>query len=329
MTSRLPTTDLYFAHACHDWIRRWWSPGPVRALGSNCFVAGDTLVLIRRDEDALMRRALDWSGCLVYLIDDDIAGAAQSPDLPEGYRERLVQFDRQFHRTLLERADILLVSSDSLAELFTRNSRITAPVRRIAPYWPMTFADDAHFAGLEHGDPLRIVHLGSGSHAGAFNALVPALAELLAGPGNVHFTYIGREAPADLPDRHPQVERVKPMRWPAYRRWLARQRFHLALYPLEPTRFDAARSPNKIIEHAIVGAVGLYPEDWPPALLAADGCLTAPADPADWREALTDAVNLKAQLAYLARQAARSVGVCNDRAAQRALWSDILDIPLS
>lgn len=328
MTSRLPTTDLYFTHACRDWIDRWWARGPVRALGNNCFVAGDTLLLIRRDEDALMRRALDWHGRLVYLIDDDIAGAAQSPELPADYRRRLAQFDREFHQALLKRADTLLVSCEPLATHFTKDPHITAEVRQIFPYWPHDFADDQHFAELEHGAPLRIVHLGSGSHAGAFAALAPALAELLDGPVEIRLTCFGRELPPGLSAHHPRIEKLKPMRWAAYRCWLARQRYHLALYPLEATPFDAARSANKIIEHAIVGAVGIYPEDWRLVDLAGGGCLTAPVDPAHWTEALMDAVNRRSQLARLAGQAAASVADYNDPAAQRALWSDVLDIPL-
>lgn len=329
MTSRLPTTDLYFAHACHDWIGKWWTRGPVRAVGKNCFVAGDTLLLIRRDEDALMQRALDWPGRLVYLIDDDIAGAAQSLALPADYRRRLAQFDRDFHRALLERADILLVSCEPLATLFTQDPRIKAEVRQIFPYWPLDFADDRHFAELENGAPLRIVHLGSGSHAGALAALAPTLAELLDGSVEVRLTCFGRELPPSLPTSHPKIERLKPMRWPAYRRWLARQRYHLALYPLEPTPFDAARSANKIVEHAIVGAVGLYPEDWPLVHLAGGGCLTAPANPADWGQALKHAVRGRTELAELSRQAARSVALHNDRVVQRALWSDVLDLPFA
>lgn len=326
MSSRLPTTDIYFAHACRDWIGRWWKPGPIRALGRNCFVAGNTMVLIRRDEDALMRRAIDWPGRLVYLIDDDIAGAAQSLDLPADYRRRLGLFDREFHQALLEQADILLVSSQPLVSLFAANPRITAQIEQVFPYWPLNFSDVRHFECLEHGEALRIVHLGSGSHAGAFNALVPAIGEVLAAHPNVHFTYVSREAHSGLPDRRMQIRRIAPMRWPAYRRWLGRQRFHLALYPLDATRFDVARSPNKIVEHAIVGAVGLYPENWPLAGLTKGGSLAAPTDPADWAQALSDAVERRGDLARQAQQAARALTAYHDPAAQRALWKEVLDL---
>lgn len=326
MIKRLPTTDIYFADACHDWIGRWWTRRPVKAVAANCFAAGDTMVLIRRDEDAVMRRALAWPGRLIYLIDDDISGAAGSPDLPQDYRRRLNEFDRQFHQALLERADTLLVSSPALQALFAANPRITAQIGEVFPYWPMKPADTRHFDGLERGEALRIVHLGSGSHAGAFAALAPAIAQILDGTDNVHFTYIGREAPAPILANHPRTTRIAPMRWPAYRRWLARQRFHLALYPLDDTRFDAARSANKIVEHGVVGAVGLYPESWPFAQMVSGGSLSAPADPASWAAALKDAIGRRGQLADLAQQAARALTAGPGRAAQRTLWSDMLDL---
>lgn len=326
MTSRLPTTDIYFLHACHDWIRRWWSKGPITALGRNCFVAGETMILIRRDNERLMHRALDWPGRLIYLIDDDIAGAVESPELPQDYRRRLDQFDKKFHRRLLERSDDLLVSSPRLEALLGDDPSITAQIRQVLPYWPLPFADTTHFDNLESGGLLKIVHLGSGSHAGAFAAMVPAVIEVLAQHEMVHFTYFGREQHPALPANHPRVARIAPMPWPAYRRWLARQRFHLALYPLDSSRFDSARSPNKIIEHALIGAVGLYPANWPTAELTGGGGLAAPADPAAWTGPLHQAIERGAELADLARQATQSLAPMHDQRVQRALWAKLLKL---
>ncbi|WP_152524757.1 glycosyltransferase family protein [Novosphingobium lindaniclasticum] len=326
MTSRLPTTDLYFLHACGDWINRWWSRGPVKALGKNCFAVGETMILIRRDDEELMCRALDWPGRLIYLIDDDIAGATESSDLPQDYRGRLEKFNSRFHRKLLERADELLVSSPRLEVLFGGDSGITARIRRVMPYWPMPFADADHFEDLQHGRLLKIVHLGSGSHAGTFTALAPAVMDVIARHENVHFSYFGREAPPAFPADHPRIVRIAPMRWPAYRRWLARQRFHLALYPLDQGRFDSARSPNKIIEHAVIGAVGLYPENWVTASLTGGGSIAAPVDPADWAGVMRRAVEQGSELANLARQARRSLALANDQTAQRVLWAELLGL---
>ena len=321
MTARHPSTDLYFVHACADRIARWWRRGPVQAVGANSFVAGDTLLMIRRDADAVMRRALDWRGRFVYVVDDDIAGAAESACLPDDYRRRLAAFDSAFHRPLLDRADSILVSSQPLVDRFAGR-----PVGRIDPCWRLPFADQAHFDGLAGKAPLDIVHLGSGSHAGAFAALAPAVAELLQAREDVTFTYVGREAPHPALAAHPRVRRVPPMRWPRYRRWLGRRRFHLALYPLAATPFDRARSTNKLLEHAIVGAVGVYPETWAPADALGAGALRAPADPAAWGAVLADAAVRRADLAPVATVAARTLTGRGAPAMQRRLWNDILGL---
>lgn len=321
MTARHPSTDLYFVHACDDRIARWWRRGPVRAIGANSFVAGDTLLMIRRDDDAVMRQALDWRGRFVYVVDDDIAGAATSACLPDDYRRRLAAFETAFHRPLLARADQLLVSSQPLAERLGPR-----PVRRIDPYWRLPCADQHHFATLARGGSLDIVHLGSGSHAGAFAALAPAIADLLRSRDDVTFTYVGREPPHPALAAHPRVRRVPPMSWPRYRRWLGRRRFHLALYPLAATPFDRARSTNKLLEHAIVGAVGIYPADWAPADAVGGGALRAPADPAAWCDALVDAVARRGDLALVAAEAARALTAHGKRAMQRRLWDEILGL---
>lgn len=326
MRKRLPTTDLYFLHACSSLIRRWWHPAPVTMLGANCFARGNTLVLIRRDNEALMRQAIDWPGRLIYLIDDDITAAARSPYLPEDYKARLGSFDRDYHSRLIQRADLLLVPSVSLARRFAADTGVTAEIRHIDPIWPFAMADGRHFGDLRNGAPLRIVHLGSGSHGGALAAAAPAIARSLDANPDTEFTYIGRQEPHPALARHPRVRRIEPKSWPRYRRWLPRQRFHLALYPLDETAFDRARSGNKLIEHGIVGAVGVYPEDWGPAHRLGDAAIFAPSDPARWGERLGDILAKREELVHGAAQAADILCRYNSPAAQADMWSAILEI---
>jgi hypothetical protein len=298
------------------------------------------MVLIRRDSPAVMRAALNWRGRFAYLVDDDIAGAATSAGLPEAYSQRLAAFASGWHRDLLARADVLVVPSDALAARFTATPDIRAAIRRIEPCWTGQFADQRHFAGLARGEPLRIAHLGTGSHRGALEALAPALRKLLARHDSIRLTCIAAPpAIAALPCTRHQP----PRRWPAYRRWLHRQRFHLALYPLLPTAFDGARSANKLLEHAIVGAVGLYPENWQPGRELALGepanlppkfppatpaALLAPAEAADWGDALEAAFDRRAELATIASAASQALSRRNYCAMQQKLWSDILGMDI-
>jgi hypothetical protein len=338
---RLPTTDLYLRNACAQWIQPWWQFGrasaarPIRQIAANGFTCGEWMVLIRRDSPAVMRAALDWPGRLAYVIDDDIAGAADSADLPAAYRQRLAEFHSDWHRHLLARANVLLVPSDPLAARLAKDPHIGATIRRIEPHWPEPFAHQSHFAELARGEPLRIAHLGSGSHRAGLAALAPGLTKLLARHSSVELTYIA--APPVIAElaAQPRARCEPPRRWLAYRRWLPRQRFHLALYPLLPTAFDRARSANKLLEHAIVGAVGLYPDNWQPALELAQaqpggtpGALLAPADAADWADALEAAIVARTELAAIAATATRILSARRICAMQQSLWSDVLGLTI-
>lgn len=325
---RLPSTDLFFFDACGHRVLRRWGRGPITARGqilahgTNCFVHGDAMLLVRSDTPKVMRAALEWPGRLAYIVDDDIPGAADSPGLPDHYRRRLAEFDRAWHQPLIERADLLLAASDVLAAQLASKSVI----QRIDPHWPLPLADQSHFASLDQGGELRIAHLGSGSHHGGLAAVAPAMVGLLDHDPSISFTYVAAQQVTPALEAHPRAHRLAPRNWPRYRGWLSHARFHLALYPLTASRFDRARSCNKLFEHAIVGAVGLYPEDWPAAGMAGDGTMPAPSDPSCWAETLAQAVARRGEMAVLAARAAESLSRYDTGSMQRAIWSDFFNI---
>jgi hypothetical protein len=288
-----------------------------------------------------MAAALDWPGRLAYVVDDDVAAGTASATLTSSYRERLARFDTEFHAPLLARADIVLVTSDLLARRLAARGVSPARLRRIDPAWCHPFADQSHFAGLQQGAPLRIAHLGSGSHLAAFSHLAPALVEVLDRDPRTHITYVAQRAVEPALEAHPRARRIEPKTWPEYRRWLGQHRFHLALYPLLEDGFDRARSINKMLEHAVVGGVGLYPEDWDeaamiepvaPALAASHpgaGALSAPGEPTAWAEALLAATALRESLGTLAGQAAARLSHRRFGAMQRDLWCDFFGLEVS
>ncbi|MEN2786371.1 hypothetical protein ACFOKI_06135 [Sphingomonas qilianensis] len=319
--SRLPTTDLYFYNACAHRIQRWWRAGPIHALGANSFQCGDAFILIRRDTDELMARALRWPGRLIYLIDDDVAGAAASADLPDDYRRRLAAFDRDYHRPMVARADHLLVASAALRAVFAGHPAIT----EIDPFWSLPLADTVHF--LAPG-VIELAHLGSGSHAGGLALLQPVLLRLLDSGRDLRFTFIAKAGVHPALDAHPRAQRIAPRSWPRYRHWLRRQRFHMGLYPLADTPFDRARSANKLIEHGIVGAVGVYPANWLPAQRIGDGAILAPDSPADWFDTLATRIDHPQLLVEPALVAGDQLPAINNLAMQRATWSTLLNIAM-
>lgn len=333
----LPSSALYFTNACAPLIARWWDTSgarPIRRAAPNSFVAeGGTdrwLVLIRRDTPAAMTRALRWPGRLAYVVDDDIAGAADSPSLPAAYRARLYAFDRDWHEPLLARADVILASSDVLAGRLARRlgqqMGASAPaIRRIDPVWHADPAVPTHFAGLSGGSPFTIAHLGTASHGGALARLAPVVAQVLARHPLAGFTYVA-PASADPLAGVEQARRIAPRSWGAWRRWLAGQRFHLALYPLQDEPFDRARSGAKLWEHAQVGALGLYPRGWAPAHVLGEGALCAGPDPEEWEAVIEAAIRAGSRLEESVREASGQLSACKFCAKQQLLWSTILGI---
>jgi hypothetical protein len=338
MPGPLPSTSLYFLNACAPLVSRWWElPGlaqqrPIARLSANCFAtrgrkAGGWMVLVRRDSPAMMARALRWPGRLAYVVDDDIAGAAESPSLPAAYRARLDAFEWDWHAPLLARADVVLAASDVLAERLARRlAPHGTPVRRINPVWHAPPADTVHFDALQQGAPFQIVHLGTASHAGALARLAPVLARVLCRHASARLTYVaprgGYDSLADLPG----TRRIAPRSWPAWQRWLAGQRFHLALYPLLDEAFDRARSSAKLWEHAQVGAAGLYPTGWAGADLLEEGALRAGNHPDDWGTAIERALAAPLATAQAARLASSRLKQCKFCAMQQDLWIDLLGL---
>lgn len=327
--TRQPTTDLYFVNAMGPWIARWWQRGRalIRRRSENSFIAGDWFVLVRRDTPHIMREALAWGGRLAYVIDDDVAAGVACESLPAPYRARLADFDKRFHRDLLARADKVLAASDALVEALTASEqaarRLAPRLARIDPVWRQPLADTAHFAALAHGATLRMVQLGTGSHRGALAASVPVMLDILDRHPNASFTYFSPRSVDDRLEKHPGARRLDPMTWREYQRWMARQRFHLALYPLAQTPFDRARSASKLTEHAILGAAGMYPQGWRPAQSLGKGALLAPDDPADWGDAIEFALEQRAELAQIAQTACAALTCAASCAMQQSLWRSL------
>lgn len=322
---RIPTTDLYFLNACGHAVSGWFRRGTVRRIGINCFEAGDAVLLVRRDDDQLMRDLRHRTGGrLLYLVDDDIAAAKVSPSLPPDYRDRLVRFYDEHHRALVKRADTLVVTSATLMEKFASHP----DVRLLHPVWHLPLADDRHFDELDRGRKVRAVHLGSGSHAAGLSFLTPILEVLLDQHERLDFTYVGRNPALGNLDRHPRVHRLRPRSWPSYRRWIRNQRFHLGLYPLPDTPFDRARSHNKLLEHGVVGVAGMYSSTWPAAQMLLGSSLSAGESAEQWIEVLSSSLARPEGLRQRMLQARPALTGLNDPNIQRRFWSELLDITL-
>jgi hypothetical protein len=247
---RTPTTDLY----CANPLRRLRAeqPGrlpPPRTLAPNLYLIGRTGIISRYGSAAdLDRLSALGASRLIYIADDDFEAGAADPLLPARYRARLAHFVERDWPTLRSQADTVVVSSPPLQRIYGAKARL------IHPAWHLPPATTDHFRS---GRRIELAHLGTASHGSDFALLAPVLARILRARPNVRLTLLAGDAVPDPLGGLSQVRSLRPLSWWRYKLALRRMRFHLALYPLQRTPFNAARSANKLFEHAIVGAASL------------------------------------------------------------------------
>lgn len=314
-----PTVDLYFLDACADMVGE---DGPVRRLAPTVF-AGDAMRLVIRHDAGAPPPGRDEG--LVYLLDDAVFAGLRDRTLPAAYRAKLRAVECDAARRLLPRADVLAVSTPEVADSLPRGLlRPGARVVQIDPYWREPMPDLGH---LDADVPPEVAFLGAGTHAATIAFLSTALRLLLRADPRVRVTVSanhGRAMAGAVPAHRLRV--LAPVTWEGYRAQLPALRAHVALYPLPDTPFARARSTNKLIEHALVGAAPLYSVDWPRARLAAagDAGLVLPPVPAVWAEATAALLRDPAWLRRLAGGAQRLAEGLNGAGRQRALWGELL-----
>jgi hypothetical protein len=244
--SRIATTDLYFFNPLKV---LGFDLGSVWPIGRNVYQVGSIAVISRyasnEELDAFQRRGISQ---VVYIADDDFAAGAHDTHLPEEYRRKLHNFVNGTWRRICDMADTVLVPSPRLFPYYGDRSYFVHPMWDVAP------ANTDHF---NCETPLRIAYLGSRSHQQDLAMITPTLLSLLNERRDLTLTtWLGNHVPSELLSTG-RVTAVQPQRWHDYKRDIVRRRFHLALYPLQPSAFNAARSSNKIFEHAVTGAASL------------------------------------------------------------------------
>lgn len=245
---RLPTTDLYFLGPL-ALLRAEGHGARARPAGRHVYVVGRTAVVSRyADAGELARLTRLGFERLVYIADDDFVAGGEDPALPPRYRAFLQGFGRTEWQRLRDRADAVVVPGPALAEAYGSKSRI------MHPFWPAPAGSLDHFEGRE---AFHIAYLGTKSHRGDLETMRPALEAVLDRRPDVRLTlFWGRDLPPWLIGRS-NVRSLPVLPWWLYRRVLPRLRFHLTLYPLRPSAFNAARSANKLFEATVVGAASL------------------------------------------------------------------------
>lgn len=189
------------------------------------------------------------------LIDDDMDALISDEALPEGYRQRL---ERAWQKAALsnhpDKVDCVLVPSTRLEEIYrAKGYRVIL----MDPFWPVPM--DYHPASSPEV-ATRVAFLGSRSHLADLELLRPALED--AGRKWTFHHYLGRNGPDWLKPLS-GIHASDPSNWNSYKKILRNRRYAICVYPLRDTNVNAARSCNKIMEHAMTGAVSLFSESVP------------------------------------------------------------------
>lgn len=292
-----PTATIYFAGPMAGLIGR---PGdrarPIWRLGPNVYHrhGPDPHTVVLRSFDFRTRAAMASHGParLHYVIDDDVHAGADEPDLPVRYRKRLARLRDGVMSRMLAHAQHVYAASEHLADRLTA---LNGTVEEIRPTLAAPVADLLH-----HDDgPLHLVFPGTRSHLADLEAVAGDVRRFLqTRPQAMLTTWLGDAAPDAL--RLPNAVHHRGLDWPGFRAVLRTRRFHIALLPARPTAFNAARSHNKVLECACLGAAPLVGRAMPYADLVRDASSGTVVEADGWLGALS---RLDEDRAGLRRQA--------------------------
>lgn len=275
---------------------------------------------------ALIRHARASGAALLYEMDDDLL------NIPATHADAAVLRPRAgIVRRLVRNADQVWVSTESLA---TRARTLNAAVT-VVP----NGLDERLWLARQPGPkrdfgPVRIVYMGTATHASDFAIVAPALERLKRDfDYHVEIDIIGVTAGGSLP---PGVNRigVSPnggQSYPGFVSWItAAPAWDIGLAPLADTAFNRSKSVIKVLDYAAMG-LAVLASDMPVyqgSLAAGVGGRLVRNDPDAWYTALSYLVRDRAErvrLAEGAMAAFRAGGTLGSQAAtRRAAWMELV-----
>ncbi len=301
-----PTASLYFENACQGWL----ADGRVKKIAPTVFASETTQLVFRHDAGVPTGFSRPKT---LYFMDD-----YWHPDqnLPWQYRQKTKLLEHRAARFYMQSADWVGVSSENLHALL-RQEYPDKATGVLHPFWSEPLADFNHF----DQQTLNICFLGARSHAGDLTLILPAIRAVLNQFPKAEFTLSKtHRLPADLAT-HKRVNHIPQMGWRDYRKWVVKQRFHIALYPLQKGPFNAARSTSKMTEHAIVGAACLCSAHWKNG---AGRVIPVGDNPTDWVQKLCQIAADRGMAKHMAQINKTVALLQNHPETQRKVWQNLL-----
>jgi hypothetical protein len=302
----------------------------VSNLGQHCIVLKDIvrkkelIVAVRYATDRdlkLISKRKDRAGSTVaFLIDDDYWAMLENEKLAPDYHARLRGFLFEQYPRMQELIDVVVSPSQ---QILSRIPEITG--YQIEPAHMCPSGDLTHFERTSKR--VDIVFLGTSTHRGDFQRIVPGIARALDRNSKLHLTtLLGKHGNKDISEGS-QVTHLGDKFFPFFQAWLRNQRFHIGLAPYEPNPTNDARSNLKCHQYAMVGAAGLYSptQAFRSSVKHGDTGMLIDFSPTAWEEAIVhlaaNTTSMK-QIALASAANSRSLGD-HDRIA--ASWLQVLE----
>jgi GT2 family glycosyltransferase/glycosyltransferase involved in cell wall biosynthesis len=170
---------------------------------------------------------------------------------------------------LIDAARVVLVSTERLADALRHQAREVALVPNLLDERLfLSGVEKRPRASSEPADrPLRLVYVGSTTHADDLAMLRPVMAELARrSPGAFELNVVGVEPSGPDQEWYRRVvvpDQCKP--YPRFVRWLRLQRpgWDVAVAPLRDTEFNRYKSDLKFLEYAALGLPSVYSDREP------------------------------------------------------------------
>ena len=190
---------------------------------------------------------------IVFDIDDDLLGIASDHPEYELYQRQLAgafQFTTQ--------SDILFVSTETLGKRLQKWNDNIAVIPNALDSDVWNFPEEVpNVSSGTRSDPVRVLYMGSMTHAADLQLLEPAIRRLNEEFGKrFQFSIVGVTASAVRPDwcecmdPPPEVSES----YPAFVHWLQSvNKWHIGIAPLVDTKFNGAKSGIKYLDYAALG----------------------------------------------------------------------------
>lgn len=252
----IPSVDYYISYRLQalqlqgvQWVHLKQAPSTV-TLADGLFV-----VIVRHCNSAWLQQLKQHAGRLsgvAYMMDDDLPAAWRCQDIPLDYRFWTSWRYWRIQGALSSVCDRIWLSTTSLLEKYRQpTSCLVPPIANVADIRPMTRAGQ------------RWGYHGTRMHHQELKWLLPLVAEVQQQLPDAVFEVFGDRRVVAMFAHIPRVIVLPYQTWPDYIVHCLQSNLAVALAPLLPGRFNAARAMVKVYDMLRCGAAGVF-SDQPP-----------------------------------------------------------------